>query len=135
MHPQARGFGLIESLIALLVAGLLAAIALPSFRAHQLKSHRADATQALQQLQLQQEQYRERHGRYAQSLQQLQGSPTLDSPRGHYRISLTVSGPDAYAAVASAQGAQTRDSDCTTVSLRIDGALSFQEPRQGCWPT
>lgn len=135
MHARARGFGLIESLIAVLVAGLLAAIALPSFRAQQLRSHRADATQALQQLQLQQEQYRERHGRYAQDLQQLRGSAALDSPRGHYRLSLTASGPDAYAAVADAQGAQTGDTDCRTVTLRIEGALSFQEPRQGCWPT
>lgn len=135
LPAAARGFGLVESLIALTVAAVLAAVALPSFRAQQLKSHRADATGSLHQLQLQQEQYRERHGRYAQSLQQLTGQPGALSARGHYRIDLQAAGPDAYALVASAQGTQTRDTDCRLLSLRIEGALSFHEPRSGCWPT
>ena len=45
MNKKARGFTLIEVMIAVAIVGILAAIALPSFQAHLRKGRRAD-TQA-----------------------------------------------------------------------------------------
>lgn len=129
---RARGFGLVECAAALAVSGVLVAVALPSFRAQQLRSHRIEAPQSLQRIQLAQEQYRGEHGRYAEQLSQLPGAADT-SPRGHYRIVLHSHGPQAYELVAQAVGEQLRDKDCTTLTLRIEGALSHQEPSARCW--
>jgi type IV pilus assembly protein PilE len=129
------GFSLIELAIALTVSSLLATMALPSYRAQQLRSHRADATQTLQRLQLAQEQYREVHGIYADSLGLLPGNWSGQSPAGYYQIELTSSNPAAYEVRASAIGSQAGDTDCSTLSVRVEGALSFQEPSGRCWPT
>ncbi len=130
-----RGFGLVELCVALVVTALLAMVALPTFRAQQLRSHRAEAAITLQRLQLAQEQYRERYGRYAEAIDQLPGNLSGQSGSGLYRIALLTSGPDSYQVTASAQGDQARDSDCTVVRLRVEGALSYQEPSRNCWPT
>ena len=134
MKHQA-GFSLIELSIALTVSSLLATMALPSYRSQKLRSHRADATQTLQRLQLAQEQYRETHGGYASSLSLLPGNWSGLSPAGHYQIDLTSSNPEAYEVRASAIGSQASDADCGTMSVRVEGALSFQEPSGRCWPT
>jgi type IV pilus assembly protein PilE len=134
MKHQA-GFSLIELAIALTVSSLLATMALPSYRAQKLRSHRADATQTLQRLQLAQEQYREAHGGYAGSLGLLPGNWSGQSPAGHYQIELTSTGPAAYEVRASAIGSQADDAECGTLSVRVEGALSFQEPGGRCWPT
>ena len=60
-----RGFTLIELLIALAIAALLAAIALPSMLHRLTKARRADATAALERLQIAQERHRALHGLYA----------------------------------------------------------------------
>jgi type IV pilus assembly protein PilE len=134
MKHQA-GFSLIELAIALTVSSVLATVALPTYRAQKLRSHRVDATQTLQRLQLAQEQYREAHGVYAGSLGLLPGNWSGLSPAGHYQIDLTSSDPSAYEVRASAIGSQAADADCSTMSVRVEGALSFQQPSGRCWPT
>lgn len=134
MKHQA-GFSLIELAIALTVSGLLAGIALPSYRAQKLRNHRADATQTLQRVQLAQEQYREAHGVYAKSLSLLPGNWSDQSLFGYYEIQLQSRGAEAYQVSASAVGRQADDTECSTISVRVEGALSFQEPSGRCWPT
>ena len=131
---RARGFGLIECAVVLAITGLLLTVALPSFRAQQLRSHRVEAPLTLQRIQMAQEQYRGQYGQYAEQLSQLpNAAPT--SPRGHYQIVLQSRGPEAYELVARAVGDQALDTDCATFTLRIEGALSHQEPGAKCWNT
>jgi len=57
MSKKARGFTLIEVMIAVAIVGILAAIALPSFQAHLRKGRRADAQAFMMDLANRQQQY------------------------------------------------------------------------------
>ncbi len=61
---RAHGFTLVEVLTACTVAALLAAIALPSFRAPLLHSHRTDGVAVLMRLQAAQDRLRHNSGIY-----------------------------------------------------------------------
>ncbi|WP_284617119.1 type IV pilin protein [Aquabacterium humicola] len=131
---RSRGLTLVETLVAVAVTGVLASVALPSYRGAQLRGQRVDATSSLQELQREQETYRERHGGYADKLEQLPGFAAGRSLQGRYRLVLQGSADGlAYTATAIADGAQAADTDCSEVTLRIDGALSFQGPDARCW--
>jgi type IV pilus assembly protein PilE len=60
-----RGFTLVELLVCVVVAGLLATIALPSWRGLVMRTYRSDAAAALYALAAAQERFRLVHGRYA----------------------------------------------------------------------
>jgi type IV pilus assembly protein PilE len=131
---RSRGMTLVETMVVVAVAGVLAGVALPSYRSAQLRGQRIDATSSLQKLQRAQETHRERHGGYADRLDQLPGFAGGRSLQGRYRLVLQGSADGlAYTATAIADGEQAADSDCAQVTLRIDGALSFQGPDARCW--
>ena len=54
---KARGFSLIEVMIAVAIVGILAAIAVPSYQSHLRKARRADAAAFMTQVQQKQQQY------------------------------------------------------------------------------
>lgn len=133
-RPGGRGFGLVETISALAVVGVMAAVALPSFRDAQLRSRRVDATQSLQRLQAAQQQYRIDHGHYAESLNQLPGTDNARSLMGRYTIGLRLVGEDGYELVARPEGAQADDKACPAFTLRVAGVFAMQGPETGCWP-
>ncbi|MBC8024359.1 MAG: prepilin-type N-terminal cleavage/methylation domain-containing protein, partial [Steroidobacteraceae bacterium] len=59
------GFTLLEVLTAVVVVGVLAAIAIPSWRTHLLRARRGDATAALIEVQKAQDAFFGRQARYA----------------------------------------------------------------------
>ena len=128
----ARGFTLVELMIAATVAALLAGLAWPSLRDTLLRSRRVDATTALQRLQLAQERFRAAQGGYAVRLDLLPGSGPR-SADGHYQLSLRADGPDRYLAHATAIGLQASDAGCELLTLRVDGAITEQLPSARCW--
>jgi type IV pilus assembly protein PilE len=67
--PRSRGFTLMEILIALVVIAILAAIAIPVWHNHLLRVRRAEARDALIELQAAQDRYFGRHARYATAAQ------------------------------------------------------------------
>lgn len=75
----ARGFTLVELLIAVIVAGVLAAIALPSFMAQIRASRRAEAIATLSLIQQAQERWRANCPCYAGSLT---STPHVSNPGG-----------------------------------------------------
>ncbi|HEU4457541.1 MAG TPA: type IV pilin protein [Methylibium sp.] len=116
---MARGFSLIELLVALSAAAVLAGIALPSFSQALQRSRRIEAVTALMQLQLAQERWRSSHPGYADDLASL----GLDAAAGrHYRLAILDSGIQRYTAVATAVGAQAGDAACTSLGLTLSGA-------------
>lgn len=128
----ASGFTLVECLIACTVAALLAAVAWPSLRGHDLRAGRLDAVHALTRVQQAQEAHRSAHGLYAASLAPLRGTTAL-SAQGRYTIDVALAGPEAYQATASALGPQAQDTRCTTLTLQVRQGFAQTGPDNACW--
>jgi type IV pilus assembly protein PilE len=125
--PRAfAGFTAFEVLTALVVVGVLAAIAIPSWRSHLLKTRRGDAIAALIAVQKAQDQYFGRHARYAVATQLAVASPGglglgETSAHGYYGISLQTSadGLD-YRATARALAREGQSVDARCAEFTID---------------
>jgi type IV pilus assembly protein PilE len=124
-RPTESGFTLLEVLTAIVVVGVLAAIAIPSWRTHLLRARRGDAAAALIAVQKAQDAYFGRHGRYADAARLT--TPAAEglnlpatSARGYYRIGIETSedglGYTASANVDSAAG-QSDDTRCAALSI------------------
>ncbi|UXH80306.1 type IV pilin protein [Roseateles amylovorans] len=135
-----RGLTLIELLVALLLVGVLLSIALPSYRQHVLKAFRAEAIQALSQLQVTQERFRSRHPRYASTLEEL-SAPSL-TPQARYRLQLVEASASGFILEALALGDQVKDRHCQRLRLRLEQGESRRQAFDAegndrsdhCWP-
>ena len=133
------GFTLIEIIIVLVVIGILAAIAFPSFESFIVKSNRADAHSALQNIQLLQERFRKDNGRYG-SLAEI-GAPT-ESAKGCYDLEIEEFDRGSFRAIATANDGACRQETredrrfnglCIEISLESTFAGLTRGP-DGCWP-
>jgi type IV pilus assembly protein PilE len=128
-HP---GFTLVECLIVLAIAAILAGLTVPGVRGHERRVARLDAVQALMRVQIEQENMRSLHGLYTNDLGALRGvRPT--SPQGRYTLSLATTGPEAYRAVAQATGEQQADRDCAAITLDVTLGFPTRGPTPACW--
>lgn len=75
-NPRAPwgGFTLVEVMAVLVVAALLAAVVVPSYKANGRRAGRLDAVDALTRVQVAQEQFRSQHGLYSTDFQVLRGT-------------------------------------------------------------
>jgi type IV pilus assembly protein PilE len=128
-HP---GFTLVECLIVLAIAAILAGLTVPGLRGHERRAARLDAVQALMRVQSEQENMRALHGLYTDDLGALRGVGAT-SPQGRYTLSLTTSGPEAYRAVAQANGEQREDRDCAAITLDVKLGFPTLGPTPACW--
>jgi type IV pilus assembly protein PilE len=128
----ARGFTLVECALVCAVAGVLATVALPSYRQHVLRMGRFDAVQALTRLQIAQEQRRATLGLYASDLDSLAGV-SATSPQRLYSLAVSSTGPDSYRATAQALGAQAQDAGCATITLEVSLGFAQVGPSAACW--
>lgn len=113
-----RGFTLIESMLALGVAGLLSSVALPSFEAQLQKARRADVLVSMMQVQMAEERWRSNSASYG-TLAQIGAAAT--SASGHYALAISAPQQDGYTIDATATGAQARDAACRHMRLTITG--------------
>jgi type IV pilus assembly protein PilE len=120
------GFTVLEALTALVIVGVLAAIAIPAWRSHLLRARRADAIATLIAVQKAQDQYFGRHARYAATNQLAVAPPAglgleATSANGLYGIALETSadGLD-YRATARAFGRQGQSADTRCAEFSID---------------
>ncbi|MDG1065286.1 MAG: type IV pilin protein [Luminiphilus sp.] len=128
------GFTLVELLIAVVIVGVLTAVALPAYQDFVKSSRRADARNALFNLQVNQERYRSNNLSYA-TLAQLSSSYGVSSTSeaGHYSISVTVNTASTYTATATPAGSQIGD-DCGTFAItnsRPDTSGNYAD--SDCW--
>jgi type IV pilus assembly protein PilE len=126
------GFTLIEVLMVCVVLAVLASVALPSFKGHDLRAGRLDGVDALTRVQQAQEQYRSAHGLYAAELSALVGvSPR--SVQGRYGISVAVINGETYLATAQALGEQAQDAGCAALTVQVKQGFAQVGPDARCW--
>jgi type IV pilus assembly protein PilE len=128
---RSAGFTIIELLIAIVIVGILAAVALPAFQNSVRKGRRSEAYTALGALQQAQERWRSSNGSYADNSQLSLGvnaSPAglgqaATTPSGYYAIAITAADGASYTATATAATgtSQADDSGCTVLAVRMVG--------------
>ena len=111
------GFTLIETLIALAIAGILSTLAYPSYVGVMNKARRFDAVAAMMTVRLAQERHRANDKQYASQPSTLRVA-TL-SPAKNYALSISSSDDRGFVAVAIATGAQQGDTQCRYLQLTL----------------
>lgn len=111
-----KGFTLIEVMIAVLLIGILCAIAYPSYLSYILKSHRSDALATLTQDQIILERCYAQNFSYNQACASLPAFPQV-SAQGFYSINISNLGATSYTLTATPIGNQTKDTTCASFSV------------------
>jgi type IV pilus assembly protein PilE len=146
---SAAGFSLIELLVVLVIAGILSALALPSYRQHVQRGYRAEAAAALLEAQHFMERFYSVNGRYTTDAggppalpARLQVMPTSSGGSGgsggsaaRYQLSVAAASVSTYGLQAEPVGAMAGE-PCGTLTLtqtglkgRTGSGLSVSE----CW--
>lgn len=81
-----KGITLIELLIVVVIVGILAAVAIPTYTNYMVRARRADAKTALEQLRAAQEMRRAERGGYATDITELRNTWGVPAVAGDYNI-------------------------------------------------
>ena len=137
MQLKSRGVTLIELVIVISIIGLLAAIAVPSYRQYVLRANRAEAKSALLNLAAAQEKFYLQNNTYATNSLIATAAPTglglsATTEKGYYTLAI-ANGANAagFSATATAAGSQAADTRCATFTITQTGAKSATNT--DCW--
>ena len=106
---RAHGFTLIELMIALAVAAVLASIAFPSYLSQIAKGRRGDGKQALVELAQKLERFHTERGTYAGATLGNGGLYPALSPSGYYSLSISSQTADGFVIAATPRSSQAGD--------------------------
>ncbi len=120
----AAGFTLIELMITVVIIGILASIAIPSYQDYVRQSRRAEAQSEMMRLALNEEKYRANNPTYADHTVAAMGIANTS----YYTFTIVATG-STYTISATAQGSQATDAACTPLTLNEKG----EKGPSGCW--
>ena len=117
----ARGFTLIEVMIALVIAAILAAVALPAYRDQLRRSTRAQAQAFLTDMASRQQQYLVEKRAYAASVAALgMAAPASVASAFGIEVAAAAGPPPAFLITATASGDQAKDA-CAVMTIDSAG--------------
>jgi type IV pilus assembly protein PilE len=134
---HARGFTIVELLVALAIAGVLFSLALPAYNGYVLRSHRADAHGALLDISARQERFMAQNNTYTTEIFGAAGlnMQTTTSSAEFYDMSVSACGTGSiatcYVVTATARGSQVADTECLTITYDSIGQKSGTTTE--CW--
>lgn len=130
MRNRMQGVTLIELLIVVIVVGILASVAVPSYRNYVMRTHRVEAKTALLNLAAAQEKFYLVNNTYATNAQLAAAPPAglglpATTENGWYTIAIGNGANAAgFRATATAAGSQAADRDCATFGINQLGVKS-----------
>ncbi len=146
MKYRNKGFSLLELMVVVAIASLLAAIAYPSYMGQIRKSRRSEAAIALETMAQAQERFYSRFRTYTSLVAAPDpcagpacglGQSSNSSEHDYY--GLTANGnATTYTLTATANGSQIKDTDCRTLTINSVGVKSGASASGGdttdiCW--
>jgi len=146
MKIHVKGFTVIEVLVAMVIVSILASIAYPSYANQLRKSRRVEATTELVTLAQAQERFFARFRTYTSVVPGpdpcvgqacgLEKSSNLSE--NEYYVLTAIGNATSYTLTATANGPQTEDTDCRTMSINSVGVktatnASGQDVFDLCW--
>lgn len=137
-QARTKGFTLIELMVVVIVIGILAAIAIPTYNEQVMRSRRAEATTTILAMAQELERCFTRFSAYNNAACTLQNGGTRTSENGWYVVTAEVPNATTFALTAVPQGQQAvRDTRCANFTYNhigrrgVTGTYSSDPGR--CW--
>ncbi len=140
LRRRSQGVTLLELMIVAAVVGILAIVAVPSYRQYTIRAHRTEAKTALMRLATNQERFYLQNNTYTDDLVAL-GFVGGVSDQGVYTLAVPVADTDTFQANAvptpggGTNGtSQVADVECASFSINAQGVrAAAPDPNTVCW--
>jgi type IV pilus assembly protein PilE len=131
-----KGFSLIELMITVVIIGILAMVAIPSYRSHILKTQRSDGKTALMESAQRLERFFTNNNTYAgATVNNVNGTIRATSDEGFFTITLPTQTATTYTIRATRVG--DNDPVCQTMEITHQGVRQSRDkdnaPTTVCW--
>ncbi|MDT8410199.1 MAG: type IV pilin protein [Wenzhouxiangellaceae bacterium] len=121
----AKGFTLIELMIAVAILAIVMGIAIPSYSQWVLKSGRAEAKGALMQTAQALERCFTRFSAYDNAACGVSDGQKINSENGKYEVTVNVGSATTFSLTAAPNGGQAKDTECGSFTLTQTGARTI----------
>lgn len=130
MIRRIRGLTLVELMIVVIVVGILAAVAYPSYRDFASRGKRNEAKAALLQIATNQERWYLNNNIYTCNLNEVGVQPITGS--GTYAVAINTCTANGFTATATYQRADAEAGRCLTFTIDGSGQRA-STPEANCW--